>query len=101
MEYIPYEHNIQYYETDQMGIVHHSNDIRFVEEARNDLLCQLGLPYEKVEQAGLPVPVLTVFCECRLPARYRERLLISGTPSVFHRPGRFRDPDRWRGPDSG
>ena len=30
----PYEHHVKYYETDQMGIVHHSNYIRFMEEAR-------------------------------------------------------------------
>ena len=35
---IPYEHKVQYYETDGMGIVHHSNYIRWFEEARVDLL---------------------------------------------------------------
>ena len=33
----PYEHHAKYYETDQMGIVHHSNYIRWFEEARCDL----------------------------------------------------------------
>ena len=39
----PYEHKAHYYETDKMGIVHHSNHIRWMEEARMDLLEQLGL----------------------------------------------------------
>ena len=35
---VPYDHKVQYYETDGMGIVHHSNYIRWFEEARVDLL---------------------------------------------------------------
>ena len=36
-----YEHNAKYYETDQMGCVHHSNYIRWMEEARVDLMDQM------------------------------------------------------------
>ena len=42
---VPYDHKVQYYETDGMGIVHHSNYIRWFEEARVDLLEQLGFGY--------------------------------------------------------
>ena len=45
----PYLHTVQYYETDRMGITHHSNYIRWMEEARVDLLSQLGWPLEKLE----------------------------------------------------
>ena len=44
-----YQRKVQYYETDQMGIVHHSNYIRWFEEARIDLMEQMGLGYEKME----------------------------------------------------
>ncbi len=53
-------HKVQYYETDQMGIVHHSNYIRWFEEARTDLLDQIGLGYEKFEERGILSPVLSV-----------------------------------------
>ena len=43
---VPYDHKVQYYETDGMGIVHHSNYIRWFEEARVDLLEQLGFGYD-------------------------------------------------------
>lgn len=46
----PYIRNVAYYETDQMGIVHHSNYIRWFEEARIDFLAQIGLPYSKMEE---------------------------------------------------
>ena len=39
----PYQHKVQYYETDQMGMVHHSNYIRWFEEARVDYLEQIGI----------------------------------------------------------
>lgn len=41
----PYQHKVQYYETDQMKVVHHSNYIRWFEEARIDYMEQLGMPY--------------------------------------------------------
>ena len=40
-----YERTINYYETDKMGIVHHSNYIRFLEEARCYKLKKMGMPY--------------------------------------------------------
>ena len=56
----PYLHTIQYYETDMMGIVHHSNYIRWFEEARCDLLNKLGIPYALHEKEGILSPVLSV-----------------------------------------
>ena len=44
-----YKHTVQYYETDRMGIVHHSNYIRWMEEARIDFLNQIGWGYDKLE----------------------------------------------------
>lgn len=55
-----YTHKVQYYETDQMGIVHHSNYIRWFEEARTDFMEQMGLGYEQMEEQGILSPVLSV-----------------------------------------
>lgn len=55
-----YEHKVQYYETDQMGIVHHSNYIRWFEEARTDFMEQCGMGYAKMEESGVISPVLSV-----------------------------------------
>ena len=43
----PYLHEVKYYETDKMGITHHSNYIRFMEEARIDWLDQLGYGFDR------------------------------------------------------
>ena len=53
----PYIHIIQYYETDRMGITHHSNYVRFMEEARIDFLKQAGWDYAKLEAMGVISPV--------------------------------------------
>ena len=55
-----YQHKVQYYETDQMGIVHHSNYIRWFEEARIDFLEKMGMGYHEMEAAGILSPVLSV-----------------------------------------
>ena len=53
-----YTHRVQYYETDQMGIVHHSNYIRWFEEARIDWMRHCGISYREMEKQGIIVPVL-------------------------------------------
>ncbi len=63
MEFRPYKHKAQYYATDTMKIVHHSNYIRWMEEARVDMLEQMGLGYDVMEQAGVLSPVVSVECE--------------------------------------
>ena len=55
-----YERKINYYETDKMGIVHHSNYIRFLEEARCYLLEKVGMPFDMLEENGVTIPVLGV-----------------------------------------
>ena len=53
-----YQHFVQYYETDKMGITHHSNYIRFMEEARLDFFKKLGFDYLEFEKMGLVSPVI-------------------------------------------
>ena len=71
-----YERSINYYETDAMGIVHHSNYIRFLEEARCFFLDKIGLHYKKIEDEGLMIPVLEVNCKYKHPARYADTIVI-------------------------
>ena len=50
-----YTHRVQYYETDQMGIVHHSNYIRWFEEARIDWMRHCGISYREMEKQGIRI----------------------------------------------
>ena len=71
-----YQHKTQYYETDQMGIVHHSNYIRWFEEARTDLMEQLGMGYDRMEAEGIISPVLEVNCQYKSMTRSGETVSI-------------------------
>ncbi|SHI27347.1 acyl-CoA thioester hydrolase [Butyrivibrio fibrisolvens DSM 3071] len=74
MEYI---HNVQYYETDKMGITHHSNYIRWMEEARIDFLSQIGWDYAKLEEMGIISPVLSVTCDYKQSTTFPDSVHIS------------------------
>ena len=54
---------VRYAETDQMGIIHHSNYIRWFEEARIDFMNQIGLTYKTMEEEGIISPVLEINCK--------------------------------------
>ncbi len=56
---------VRYYETDQMGIVHHSNYIRYFECARNAMMDSWGYPIEQCEKDGVTIPVVSVSCRYR------------------------------------
>lgn len=71
---------MQYYETDQMGIVHHSNYIRWFEEARVAFLEEIGYGYDVLEAAGIVSPVLSVNCVYQQSARFGDTVEI--LPSV-------------------
>lgn len=71
-----YKHIVQYYETDKMGITHHSNYIRFMEEARVRFLKDIGWGYDKLEQEGVISPVVSVSCEYKKPTTFADEILI-------------------------
>ena len=58
-----YKHKVHYYETDRMGFTHHSNYIRWMEEARIDFFDRLGWSYRKFEDEGIISPVTAIECK--------------------------------------
>ena len=72
----PYRHKVQYYETDQMGVVHHSNYIRWFEEARTDFMEQMGMGYDEMERRGIVSPVLSVEADYRRMVYFGESVTI-------------------------
>jgi len=73
---IIFERKINYYETDRMGVVHHSNYIRFLEEARCFWLEKVGMPFEALEEKGITIPVLGVKCEYKYHVTFSDVLQI-------------------------
>lgn len=58
--YYTYYRKAQYHETDQMGIIHHSNYVKWMEEARISYMDQMGFSYRKVEELGVISPVVNI-----------------------------------------
>ena len=74
-----YIHKVQYYETDRRGVTHHSNYIRFMEEARIDFLASLGFGYDKMEETGIVSPVTSISCDFKKPTTYPDEVEIEVT----------------------
>lgn len=76
MEVNAYIRKINYYETDKMGITHHSNYVRFMEEARINFLDQIGFGFENWEKDGIISPVIGIECDYKRPTTFGDELRI-------------------------
>ena len=74
-----YKHEVQYYETDRMGITHHSNYVRWMEEARTLFLREIGWPYERIEEEGIISPVTSLSCEYKATSTFADEISIEIT----------------------
>ncbi len=75
-KYKYYEREVNYYETDQMSVVHHSNYARYLEECRIDLMKHYGLPLHLIEEMGYVIPVLELHCNYRESIRFGQKIRI-------------------------
>ena len=73
----PYIHKVQYYETDKMGITHHSNYVRWMEEARIEFLDQIGWSYVRMEEEGIISPVLAVNCRYKHSTTFSDEISVT------------------------
>ena len=68
---------VRYAETDQMGVVYHSNYFIWFEVGRVDLLRQLGFTYREMEQEdGCYIAVVDARCRFKAPARYDDEIVV-------------------------
>lgn len=71
-----YKRIAKYYETDTMGVVHHSNYIRWFEEARIEFMRDSDLSYKVMEDEGIQIPVVSVACKYRVPTKFDDAVTI-------------------------
>jgi len=67
---------VRYAETDQMGIVHHSNYPIWFEVGRTEFLKSLGASYSSIEDSGVILPLFEINCQFKSPAKYEDNILI-------------------------
>ncbi len=70
----------RYCETDQMGIIHHSNYPKWFEAGRTDFFKKLGLRYSKIEEEGVLLLLIDLKCSFKSPARYEDEILVRTKP---------------------
>lgn len=67
---------VRYKDTDQMGIMHHSNYVVLYEQARTEWLRDMGLTYAEIERRGIMSPIIEVNSRYHYPAFYDEVLTV-------------------------
>lgn len=78
-----YIHKVNYYETDKMGVTHHSNYIRWMEEARIEFLDKIGYSYYKLEQDGIMSPVIGIECDYKATTTFNDEIEIMVSVKEF------------------
>ena len=76
-----YKFRVNYSDTDKMGFVHHSNYVKFYENARWEILRHLGIPYSDIESSGIFMPVIDMSFRFIKSAYYDELLTVTTTIS--------------------
>ncbi len=74
----------RYSETDQMGYVYYGRYLEYFEAARTEMIRDLGLPYKKMEEDGVMLPVIHAAIDYKSPLYYDEEIRI--TVYVFEKP---------------
>lgn len=80
---LKYVRKVNYYETDRMGVTHHSNYVRWMEEARIDLFDRAGLSYRLLEEAGVYSPVVSIQCDYKAPTTFEDEVEIEVRAEEF------------------
>ena len=83
MDIKPYERRVNYYETDKMGIVHHSNYIRYFEEARLDFMRQINCSAYEMEQEGVIIPNVDEYAKYKRVMRFEDCFTVNVKPVSF------------------
>ena len=77
MKIKPYVRKAQFYETDQMGIIHHANYVHWMEEARIDFMEQVDYGYERATQVGIDFVLTGISCDYKSMVRFGDMVSIA------------------------
>ena len=78
-----YTRTVNYYETDKMGITHHSNYVRWMEEARMDFLNSIGFGMRRIEAEGITSPVVSIECQYKHTTTFDDEIRIEVSPEKY------------------
>ncbi len=78
-----FRRKVAYHETDKMGITHHSNYVKYLEEARCAYLEAIGCPFQVLEARGVVSPVVSIALDYHHPSTFGDELLIDVTVTKY------------------
>ncbi|MBR4767822.1 MAG: acyl-CoA thioesterase, partial [Lachnospiraceae bacterium] len=84
MKPFEYDHFVNYYETDRMCITHHSNYVRWMEEARLALLDSIGWGLLRFENEGIVSPVVSLECRYKKTTTYGDTIRVETELTEFN-----------------
>ena len=76
-------HRVKFFDTDVMGVVHHSNYIRWFETGRVEFLRELGIDLNEMMSDGILFPIVEVGAKFHAPARFDDELEIVTTAEAL------------------
>lgn len=74
-----YTRRAHYHETDKMGIIHHSNYVKWMEEARIEFMDHMGMSMVKLESYGISIPVSGITVDYKKPVFFDDVIEIRVT----------------------
>ena len=78
-----YQRRVRYYETDRMGVVHHSNYLRLIEDARMDWIQDHIMNYNEMEKMGIIIPAASASGNFRTYLKYDDPFSVEVKLSQF------------------
>lgn len=78
-------YRVKFFDTDVMGVVHHSNYIRMFETGRVEFLRQLGIDLNEMMTDGILFPIVDIAAKFHAPAKFDDELEISTTAEALTR----------------
>ncbi len=79
-----YKHTVQYHETDRMGVTHHSNYIKWMEESRIAFMKAHGWDYRAMEENGIFIPVVSVACRYLKTTTFEDEINVQLSVKAYN-----------------
>ena len=77
------KHKVNFYDTDAMAVVHHSNYIRWFEIGRVEFLREAGITLGELMDDGYLFPIVDVSAKYLNPAYFDDQLIIETIPTAL------------------
>lgn len=76
---------VRFVETDLMGVVHHTNYLRWFEMGRVEYLRQCGIDLNEMQKDGYLFPITDVTCKYKNSAHFDDEYEVQTTLTAFSR----------------